>query len=212
MEVTIFSLSYFLSTRSIFHSLNQYDIRTAVCSVCAVFGTPVFVHTFLSVPFGWHTILFYLYCVVVNGSLVFLFRLVSGDRVPPFLYIYHVLSSMLFSTYFYKIPFFRHRDERDGKIERYGLGLWFKFPKWMRHDVRLRNESDLVESLVVNSYVFSLLYPIVGGVFFQANLILQACLIPVFFALRSWYEYACNASVTSTFGSDKFPLVGLCLQ
>ena len=69
---------------------------------------PMLNYAFLSVPFGWHTVRYYLYCVVVNGSLTFLFRLASSDRVPPFLYIYLAFTSVLFSTYFYKIPFFKH--------------------------------------------------------------------------------------------------------
>ena len=61
---------------------------TVVASANIIFGIPVANHAFLSVPFGWHTLRFYLYCVILNGSLVFLFRLVASDRVPPFLYIY----------------------------------------------------------------------------------------------------------------------------
>ena len=43
--------------------------------------------------------------------------------------------------------------------------------------------------------------------FFQANIVVQACLIPVFFGLRSWFEYKCDAAITNTFGSDKLPLM-----
>ena len=57
------------------------------------------------------------------------------------------------------------------------------------------------------SIVFTLLYPMLGGVFFQANIVLQACLIPVFFALRSWYEYQADAVITNTYGSDKLPVL-----
>ena len=89
----------------------------------------LFHYAFLSVPLGWHTLRFYLYCVVVNGVLVFLFRLTSSDRIPPFLYIYLAFTSLLFSTYFYKIPFFKHRDERDDQIEAYGINPWMKFQK-----------------------------------------------------------------------------------
>ena len=119
-------------------------------------------YALLSIPFGWHTLRFYLYCVVVNGSLVFLFRLVSSDRVPPFLYLYLAFTSVLFSTYFYKIPFFKHRDERDGQVETYGINPWMKFPKSMRHDMKLRNEAEFLGDLGTTSFVFSLLYPILG--------------------------------------------------
>jgi len=82
-----------------------------------------------------------------------------------------------------------------------------KFPKAMRHDMKLRNEVEFLAGLGNASIVFTLLYPILGGLFFQANLILQACLIPVFFATRSWYEYTVDAAITNKFGSDKLPFL-----
>ena len=111
----------------------------------------------------------------------------------------------MFSTYFYKIPFFKNRDERDDQIEAYGIDPWMKFPKEMRHDVKLRKEADFIGGLGNFTVLFATFYPILGGVFFQANVILQACLIPVFFAIRSWYEYKADATITNTFGSDKLP-------
>ena len=176
-----------------------------VGSVSAAMGTPGLNYNFLSVPFGWHTIRFYLYCVVVNSSLVFLFRLVSSDRIPPFLQIYVTFTSVLFSTYFYKIPFFKYHDKHDDQVETYGIDPWMKFPKETRHDVKLRNEANFLAGLTNSMYIFILLYPMLGGVFFQANVILQACLIPVFFAFRSWYEYKADAIITNTYGSDKLP-------
>ena len=178
-----------------------------VLSVTGVLGSPVVNYAFLSIPFGWHTLRFYLYCFVLNGSLVFLFRLASSDRIPPFLYVYFAFASVLFSTYFYKIPFFKHRDKRDDQIETYGIEPWMKFPKAMRHNVKLRKEANFLCGLTSSTSLFIVLYPILGGVFFQANIILQACLIPVFFAFRSWFEYTADATITNTFGSDKLPFL-----
>ena len=181
--------------------------QTVVGSVAPVLTSPMLNYAFLSVPLGWHTLRFQLYLIVLHGSLVFLFRLASSDRIPPFLYIYLAFTSLLFSTYFYKIPFFKHRDERDDQVEAYGINPWMKFPKEMRHNVKLRKEVNFLGGLVSFTFLFGLLYPILGGVFFQANIILQACLIPVFFALRSWYEYKSDIIITNTFGSDKLPFV-----
>ena len=75
----------------------------------------------------------------------------------------------------------------------------------MRHDPHLRNEAEKMSQLTNLSFIFSLLYPILGGLFFQSKIVLQACLIPVFFVLRSWYEYEVDATVTNTYGSDKLP-------
>ena len=178
-----------------------------VYSAVAVLASPVYNYAFLSVPLGWHTFRHYLYCVVLHGSLVFLFRLVSSDRIPPFLFTYLTFTSVLFSTYFYKIPFFKYRDERDDHIETYGINPWMKFPKEMRHDQKLRKEADYLKGLKNSTLFFSMLYPMLGGVFFQANIVLQACLIPVFFAFRSWFEYTSDATITNTYGSDKLPFL-----
>ena len=113
----------------------------------------------------------------------------------------------MFSTYFYKIPFFKNRDERDGRIETYGIEPWMKFPKEMRHNVKLRDEAERLGGLGNITYLFALLYPILGGIFFQANVVLQACLIPVFFALRSWFEYKSDDAITKTYGSDNLPFL-----
>ena len=77
-------------------------------------GSSTYNYKFLSIPLGWHTIRLFLYSFVLNGSLVFLFRLVASDRVPPFLLIYQAFTAVPLSTYFNKIPFFKYRDERDG--------------------------------------------------------------------------------------------------
>ena len=146
----------------------------------------------------------HLYCVVVNGSLISLFRLASSDRVPPFLYIYFAFTSVLFSTYFYKIPFFKHTDERDGQVETYGIDPWMKFPKAMRHDMKLRNEAEFIGGLGNASFAFAVLYPILGGVFFQANIVLQACLIPS----SSHYDHGMSTKLMQQmpkYGSDKLP-------
>ena len=58
-----------------------------VVVLCLLFWPPVLNYDFFLFLLDG-TLRFYLYCVVVNGSLTFLFRLASSDRVPPFLHIY----------------------------------------------------------------------------------------------------------------------------
>ena len=143
--------------------------------------------------------------MIVNGFISFLFRLAWGDIVPPFFLIYASLTSVLFSVLFFKIPFFNHRDERDGHIETYGIELWTKYPKSMRFDTKLIEEATRLRGLARIAYLFATLYPILGGVFFQGSVVVQICLIPAFFALRSWFEYKADNVITNTFGSDKLP-------
>ena len=54
---------------------------------------------------------------------------------------------------------------------------------------------------------FALAYPLLGGVFFQSGIFIQALLIPVFFVLRAGFEYGCDAITAHTFGSDGMPAI-----
>ena len=200
------SILFFLPS-SITHLLNLEITHIVVHSILPVVTSPVLNAVYLNVPLGWHTLRFYVYCVALNGGLVFMFRLLAGDQIPPFMMVYLFAASFLFSTYFYKIPFFKHRDERDGRVERYGIEPWMKFPNSLRFDTKLKNDAKRISDLTDIMFMFAILYPILGGVFFQANVVFQACLVPVFFALRTWYEYKCDAVITSTFGSNKLPLL-----
>ena len=164
-------------------------------------------YAYLSIPIGCHSCLHFVYCVCLHTALTFLFRLASSNRVPPYLLISLVITSTFFSKTFYKVSFFKHRDDRDNQVERYGIEPWMKFPPSLRFDAKITMEAKRLHDLKNVTVVFVFLYPILGGVFFQANVILQACLIPVFFALRSWFEYKSDIAITNTFGSDKLPFL-----
>ena len=51
------------------------------------------------------------------------------------------------------------------------------------------------------------MYPILGGLFFQSGIFIQALLIPVFFFLRAGFEYGADAITSHTFGSDGMPAI-----
>lgn len=107
-------------------------------------------------------------CATLHILITFTFRLASGDRVPPFFQVFLCATSVIFSSYSYRIPFFKHVDKRDNRVEYYGIGPWMKFPKSMRHDVKLKKETDRLGGLTDTIYLFTFLYPVLGGVFFQA--------------------------------------------
>jgi hypothetical protein len=52
-----------------------------------------------------------------------------------------------------------------------------------------------------------LTYPLLGGLFFQSGIFIQALLIPVFFIIRAGFEYGCDAITSHTFGSDGMPAI-----
>ena len=49
------------------------------------------------------------------------------------------------------------------------------------------------------------MYPVLGGLFFQSGIFIQALLIPVFFVIRAGFEYGADAITSHTFGSDGMP-------
>ena len=55
--------------------------------------------------------------------------------------------------------------------------------------------------------VFGLAYPLLGGLFFQSGIFIQALLIPVFFIIRAGFEYGADALTAHTFGSDGMPAI-----
>ena len=181
--------------------------HAVVYSWLPVLVTPIVYNAYISVPLGFHTLCFYFYLVLQFTLITLVFHVASGDRIPPCFVILLTLTSDICSTYTYKIQCFKHYDDRDGRVEMYGIDPLMKFPTSMRHNSKIREKAEHVQGTSSVTFLFGMLYPILGGVFFQANIVIQACLIPVFFALRSWYEYKCDALITNTYGSDKFPIL-----
>ena len=54
---------------------------------------------------------------------------------------------------------------------------------------------------------FGFVYPILGGLFFQSGIFIQALLIPVFFIVRAGFEYGADSITSHTFGSDGMPAI-----
>jgi hypothetical protein len=52
-------------------------------------------------------------------------------------------------------------------------------------------------------------YPILGGIFFNSDVLIQSCIIPLFFIQRASYEYGADAMTSKTFGSDGMPVICL---
>ena len=89
---------------------------------------------------------------------------------------------------------------------------------WYSNNVRINFSHNFCISFAFSSYIrfihgrkfscaFTIVYPILGGVFFQSSFVIQACLIPVFFILRAGFEYGTDAITSHTFGSDGMPVI-----
>ena len=141
---------------------------------------------------------------MVNFTIILLLRLAVGDLVP-FMYIFFMICSVMFSTYFYKINFFTHRDERDGSITKYGIDPWMKFPREVRFDPKINADAKHLGTVGEIPFVFISIYPLLGGFFFLSGTIAQACLVPCFFLLRIWYEVRIDRVMKDKYGSDFMP-------
>ena len=68
-----------------------------------------------------------------------------------------------------------------------------------------RNSERDIHTLIFK-YTF-ITYPLLGGLFFQSGIFIQALLIPVFFIWRAGYEYGSDVITSKMFGSDGMPVV-----
>ena len=152
--IVFFSFSRASSRHYFFSSIGHSVWIGLVDSIVPVLGSPVLNMTFLDVPMGMHTVFFYLYCVVVNGTIVFLLRLVVGS-LPPFMFLYFMILSILFSEYFYRVPFFTHQNERDGIITKYSIEPMMKYPREKRFDPKIRKEASRISDIGNLTFVFT---------------------------------------------------------
>merc|ERR1711871_336078 len=80
-------------------------------------------------------------------------------------------------------------------------------PASHRFDRKARSAVKRVIQTTQLALVFGLAYPILGCLFFQSGIFIQALLIPVFFILRAGFEYGADAITSHTFGSDGMPAI-----
>jgi len=80
-------------------------------------------------------------------------------------------------------------------------------PASHRFDLKARALLKLAIRTTQIAVFFGFLYPILGGLFFQSEIFIQALLIPVFFIIRAAFEYGADAITAHTFGSDGMPAI-----
>ena len=94
-----------------------------------------------------------------------------------------------------------------GKIKRWNLGSWLHMPRDCRFDAKKRYQAKLGLATAQLSFAFGYFYPLLGGLFYQSGIAMQAILIPVFYAFRALYEIGADAITSKTFGSDGMPVI-----
>ena len=105
------------------------------------------------------------------------------------------------------------------------LGQIYRTPKLLIFDSKVQAECNRVNKLFDLTVAFALMYvfpspmsmlpnlnlfinirryPILGGIFFNSGVLVQSILVPIFFALRSCFEYFADVIAAKTFGPFSF--------
>jgi len=183
---------------------------------------------FAKIPIGGHTV-----CACVAGSLVnalnsILLRSFVNTMVPFETVFVSIITLTMMDILFGMIKFIPIRDKRTGQVKRWSIGMifssfilhhtrithshnktgtWLHMPASHRFDLKAR--AAVKRGIRTSNFaiVFALAYPLLGGLFFQSGIVIQALLIPVFFVLRAGFEYGCDAITAHTFGSDGMPVI-----
>jgi hypothetical protein len=113
-----------------------------------------------------------------------------------------VVNPILFGTKWIPV-----KHPKSGEQVGVNIQTIFSLPQKFYFDAKVYFNSMRVDKLFKLSSGFALMYPVLAGVFFNSSVLVQAFLVPIFFILRSWFEYAADSLTANTFGSDAMPLV-----
>jgi hypothetical protein len=113
-----------------------------------------------------------------------------------------LVNPILFGTKW--IPVKHPKTEEQVRVS---LGTICDLPQKFYFDAKVQSNLMRVDKLFQLSEGFALMYPILAGVFFNSSVLVQAFLVPIFFILRSWFEYSADSVTAKTFGSDSMPVV-----
>ena len=195
-------VSFLMSVYDLFFFLTLFFLLP-YCSVIAVAVMHGFMYALLTIPLGFHAILNLLASTFLTASFSILFR--SNITILPFEEFLVCFLSVAMDMIFYKgLHFIPVRDTRTYEPKRWEIAQWF-LPPSHRFDLKVTAGIMRVDSTCQLAYAFAFMYPLIGGLFFQSGIFVQALLIPVFFILRASFEYGADAITSHTFGSDCMP-------
>ena len=160
----------------------------------------------------------------VNYSeITVLLRTASGVFILPLEHFCVVVLCMLFvNPFFLRRKVIPMRHPKTNEVARGSLHDFMHIPAHLIFNDIVKKEMLNVGKLfrlssgfallyVISSLEFSELskfiltsihrYPILCGIFFNSGVLVQSILVPVFFALRSWFEYSADAMTAKTFGT-----------
>jgi hypothetical protein len=153
----------------------------------------------------------------------------SVNTIVPFEVLFVGILTLIASDILYgMIKFIPVKDKRTGQVKRWSIGMifsslilhhtrtthshnktgtWLHMPASHRFDLKARAAVKRGIQTTQFASAVALAYPLLGGLFFQSGIVIQALLIPVFFIIRAGFEYGCDAITAHTFGSDGMPVI-----
>jgi hypothetical protein len=118
-----------------------------------------------------------------------------------------VLCIVVVNPIYYGTKWIPVKHPKTGEQVRINLGTICNLPQKFYFDAKVQSNLKRVKKMFKLSTGFGFMCPVLAGVFFNSSVLVQAFLVPVFFILRSWYEYAADSLTANTFGSDAMPVV-----
>jgi hypothetical protein len=117
-----------------------------------------------------------------------------------------VLCIVVVNPIYFNTKWIPLKHPKTGEQVRMNLIIICRLPQKFYFDAKVQSNMMRVEKLNKLSFGFGLMYPVLAGVFFNSSVLVQAFLVPVFFILRSWFEYTADSLTANTFGSDAMPV------
>ena len=126
--------------------------------------------------------------------------------IPFDMFLITAIAIILNAPLIKRIKWIPIQDTRTNQTKRWEIAQWF-LPSSHRFNLKMTADAKRVAKTFNFSSAFVFTYPIIGGLFFQSGIFIQALLIPVFFILRAGFEYGADDITSKTFGSDGMPAI-----
>jgi hypothetical protein len=168
---------------------DNYHLCTSVLltlaeSVISVSISHTLNYVFADVPFGSHTLILGMFEWILLSSWSLFLRFVFGV-VIPFEFLILAILNMPITQIVLTLKIIPVFDTRNQIFQYWNIGSWLHFPKDMRFDVTKRYQVKQLNKATFMTYLFCLMYPILGGIFSHASVVVQACLVSLICDLSS---------------------------
>ena len=130
----------------------------------------------------------------------------SSITILPFNLILISIVGIIVGNTLHRVKFIPIQDTLTNQTKRWSIVQW-GLPASHRFDLKVTVNMLRITNTFNFAMGFAFTYPVLGGLFFQSGIFVQALLIPVFFIVRAGFEYSVDAITAHTFGSDGMPAI-----